>query len=153
MTNNDILRRLRYTLTLSDEAAGQLFALGGQRATPDEIDRWTRPDDDPALEPLTDYALATFLNGVIVARRGQRPGKPVPPAERTLTNNLILRKLKIAFDWRTETIQALCALVGKTVSTPELTAFFRRPGTRQYRAMNDQYLRWVLSGLQRSFRR
>ena len=149
MTNNDVLRRLRYALALTDEAAGQLFALGGQRAEPAEVDAWTRPDDDPGFAPMTDYALAVFLNGLIVARRGRRPDRPMPPPERQLSNNLILRKLRIAFDWRTDDVVALCALAGKTVGAAEVTAFFRRPGARQYRAMNDQYLRWVLTGLQR----
>ena len=148
MTNNDVLRRLRYTLSLSDDAAGQLFALGGQLATAEEVDLWTRPDDDPARVEMTDYALATFLNGLIVERRGQRPDKPLV-AERELTNNGILRKLKIAFDWRTQDVQALVALAGKSIGQAEVTAFFRRPGTRQYRVMQDQYLRWVLTGLQR----
>lgn len=153
MTNNDILRRLRYTLRLDDAAVARIFGLGGQAATRDEVDAWTRPDDDPALEPMTDYALATFLNGLIVERRGPREdGRPLPPPERELSNNAVLRKLKIAFDLKTHELRALFALVGKQISEAELTAFFRRPGTRQFRVLNDQYLRQFLSGLQASFR-
>ena len=131
-----------------------VFAEGGQRATPEEVDEWTlRPAvaDGPEPYPLTDFALATFLNGLIAQRRGRRDG-PQPPAERALTNNEVLRKLKIAFELKTDEIRAIYALIGKTVSEHELTAFFRRPDSRQYRACNDQYLRWFLSGLQKRLR-
>ena len=151
MTNNDILRRLRYTLRLDDAAVARIFGLGGQAATREEVDAWTRPDDDPALEPMTDYALATFLNGLIVERRGRREG-PQPPTERELDNNLILRKLRIAFELTSEDIVALVERIGKSISVHEVNALFRRPTQRQYRACNDQYLRYILSGLQKKIR-
>lgn len=150
MTNNDILRRLRYTLSLNDAAVAHLFELGGQRAHLDEVDRWTRPDEDPAFEPLNDYALATFLNGLIVDRRGVTQNAPTETEER-LSNNDILRKLKIAFKLRSNEVQSMFSLAGKRVGEHEVTALFRRPGTRQYRECNDQYLRWFLTGLQKSF--
>ncbi len=151
MTNNDILRRLRYTLNLNDEGMAHLFALGGQAATNEEVDLWTRPDGDPDHEPMTDYALATFLNGLIVARRGPREG-PALVAERELDNNLILRKVRVAFSLKTDDLVALAARMDKTVGAHEVNAFFRRPDQRQYRPLNDQYLRYFLSGLQRAER-
>ncbi len=150
MTNNDILRRLRYMLDLSDQQVAELFELGGQRAELQEVTDWTRSDEDPLLLELTDYALATFLNGLIADKRGQRPDGP-EPAETAINNNLILRKLKIAFKLKTNEIQAIYTLAGRQVSEHEITAFFRRPDQRQYRICNDQYLRWFLSGLQKSF--
>ena len=79
IANNDILRRLRYALDLRDEAAADLFALGAQRALPKDVDEWTRREDDPAHVPMSDYALATFLNGLIVDRRGPAKVTPPPP--------------------------------------------------------------------------
>lgn len=150
MTNNDVLRRLRYTLSLTDEAAADLFALGGQRAFPEEVAHWTLPEDDPAREPMSDYALAIFLNGLIVDKRGARDDGP-PPAEDRLSNNDILRKLRVAFSLKSHETAALFTLAGRRVSEHEVTAFLRRPDSRQYRVMNDQYLRWLLTGLQKSF--
>ena len=150
MTNNDVLRRLRYTLHLSDEAAANLFALGGQRAFPEEVASWTLPDGHPGLAPMSDYALDVFLNGLIVDKRGTRNGGP-PPGQDRLSNNDILRKLKIAFALKSHEVVALYTLAGRRVSEHEVTAFFRHPGSRQYRALNDQYLRWFLEGLQRSY--
>lgn len=150
MTNNDILRRLRYTLNLNDTAVARIFELGGQEATPQEVDQWTRPDEHEAYEPMTDYALATFLNGLIVERRGPRDN--TPPTERELDNNLILRKLRIAFELTTDDFVDLVKLMDKSVSKHEINAFFRRATQRQYRPCNDQYLRYILSGLQKKIR-
>ena len=151
MTNNDILRRLRYTVNMNDAQVADVFELGGQRAEKEEIDLWTRRDDDEEMVPLTDYALAIFLNGLIVHRRGPSDTK-APPTERELDNNLILRKLRIAFELKTTDFQELVSLSGKQVSSHEINAFFRRPTQRQYRHCNDQYLRWILSGLQKRVR-
>ncbi len=150
MTNNDILRRLRYTLSLKDEAVAQLFELGGQRAHLEEVDRWLRSDEDPDMLPLNDFALATFLNGLIVEKRGQTQNAP-QVAEEYLTNNDILRKLKIAFHLKSQEVQAMFTAAGKRVSPHEITALLRKPGRGQYRECNDQYLRWFLTGLQKSF--
>ena len=147
MTNNDILRRMRYTLDQNDAGLARLFALGGQEATLEEIDAWTRREEDAGYEPMTDFALATFLNGLITAKRGVREGKS-PPTERELDNNLILRKLRIAFELTTDDFVDLVKRAGKSVSKHEINAFFRRATQRQYRHCNDQYLRWILSGLQ-----
>lgn len=146
MTNNDILRRLRYTLDLNDVQMTAVFRDGGQEAEVEEIIDWMREDEDPDFDPMTDFALAVFLNGVIVHKRGAKEGPPHIP-ERELTNNDILRKLKIAFNFTTDNLQEVFKLVGKSLSAHEITAFFRRADQKQYRALNDQYLRWFLKGL------
>ena len=146
MTNNDILRRLRYTLDLNDVQMTAVFRDGGQEAEVEEIVDWMRDDDDPGYDPMTDFALAVFLNGVIAHKRGAKEGAP-PIPERELTNHDILRKLKIAFNFTTNDIQEVFNLTGKSLSAHEITAFFRRADQKQYRVLNDQYLRWFLKGL------
>ena len=47
--------------------------------------------------------LAAFLNGLINERRGRKEGSPAKP-EKRLNNNIILRKLKIAFNLRDEDV-------------------------------------------------
>jgi uncharacterized protein YehS (DUF1456 family) len=43
-------------------------------------------------------------------------------------------------------------LGGFQLSNHELSAFFRKPGHRHYRTLNDQVLRYFLRGLQVKFR-
>ena len=91
MNNNDILRRLRYTFDLSDDKMMETFALGGYEANRSEISDWLKKDDHPEQKSLYDKSLSHFLNGFIVKNRGAKEGV-VMIAEKTLNNNLILRK-------------------------------------------------------------
>ncbi|MEZ5038734.1 MAG: DUF1456 family protein [Saprospiraceae bacterium] len=151
MDNNDILRRLRYTLNLNDARMVLLFELGGQAVSKEAVNNWLKKTDDPAFQVLPDTQLAIFLNGLITEKRGKKEGaQPAPETE--LNNNIILRKLKIAFDLKTEDIMALFRLIDKHISAHELTAFLRNPKQRQYRPCEDQYLRNFLSGLQKKLR-
>jgi uncharacterized protein YehS (DUF1456 family) len=148
MDNNDILRRLRYTLNLSDDSMMDMYAKGGESTSRAEISNWLKKEEDEAYDVVIDENLATFLNGVIVNYRGKQDGQ-TPVAEVALDNNIILRKLKIAFNFKAEEIVYLLMLGGQKVSTTELSAFFRNPKHAKYKPLNDQYLRNFLTGFQK----
>ena len=151
MTNNDILRRIRYTLDLNDTSMIEIFGMGDYIAKRSDVSDWLKKEDDPLYIELDDQMLATFLNGLIILKRGKREGVQMI-AEKELSNNLILRKLKIAFDLKTDDIIELFNLVDKKISPHELSAFLRSPEQKQYRPCNDQYLRNFIHGLQVKFR-
>jgi uncharacterized protein YehS (DUF1456 family) len=147
MINNDVLRRLRYILDLSDDKMMKTFALGGLEANRSEISAWLKKDDDADFQKCNDVTLASFLNGLIVAKRGAKDGE-VPVPETRLTNNIILRKLMIASELRTDDALKVLELGGANASKGELSAFFRKPEHRNFRECKDQVLRKFLSGLQ-----
>ena len=147
MDNNDILRRIRYTFDLNDDKMMKLFAVGGIEATRAEISDWLRPQDNPDQKRLVDKELAAFLNGFIVHKRGARDGEQ-PKPEKSLNNNLILRKLKIAMNYKDEDIIAIMDLVDFPIGKHELSALFRKPTQSQYRVCKDQFLRNFIFGLQ-----
>lgn len=147
MTNNDILRRLRYTLDLDTPDMVNLFQHVEYEATSQQIQTWLKKETDPDYKNCSDRQLALFLNGLIIEKRGKRPG-PMPKAEQKLNNNLILMKLKIAFNLQSDQIIDLLALAGLPISPHELSAFFRRADHKHYRLCKDQILRNFLMGLQ-----
>lgn len=147
MTNNYILRRLRYTLNLGDSDVIGLFAKGGLDVTREQVCALLKRDDDPDFVRCTDQEFAHFLNGLIVHRRGEKDG-PKATAEYSLNNNMILRKLKIAFNMIDQDIIDLLKGVGFEIRKPELTAFFRNTAHKNYRQCEDQVLRNFLEGLQ-----
>ncbi|KZX88680.1 hypothetical protein A3717_28330, partial [Alcanivorax sp. HI0013] len=98
-----------------------------------------------------DRTLAIFLNGLINALRGKKPG-PQPEPESRLTNNMIFMKLKIALNLQAEDVLAILELANFRLSKHELSAFFRKPGHKHYRECKDQILRNFLTGLQIQFR-
>jgi len=151
MTNNDIFRRIRYIFDFNDTKMINLFAQADVEVTRAQISDWLKKEDDPAHKGIYDKDLATFLNGFINDRRGKKEGEQ-PKPEKTLTNNLILRKLKIALNFKSEDMIAIFDSVGFTVGQHELSAFFRKPSQKQYRLCKDQFLREFLYGLQKKYR-
>lgn len=148
MDNNDILRRLRYTLNLSDDSMIDMYAKGGEQVSRAEISDWLKKEEQEGYDVVIDENLATFLNGVIVNYRGKKDGIS-PVAEVVLNNNIILRKLKIAFNFSSTELVYITRRGGQEITESELTSFFRNPKHAKYQDLNDQYLRSFLTGFQK----
>jgi len=147
VTNNDVLRRLRYTFDFSDSKMIMLFGLGNLEVTRGQVSNWLKKEDDPDYKNCTDTQMAIFLNGLIIDRRGKKEG-PQPRPEKRLTNNIIFRKLKIALDLKADDVLELMELANLRLSKHELSAFFRKPDHKHYRDCKDQILRNFLKGVQ-----
>ena len=87
MTNNDILRRIRYIFDYNDSKMRALFALSDHPVTRDQISDWLKKDDDPVYQKCSDIELALFLNGLITDKRGKKEG-PQPEPEQRHHNSL-----------------------------------------------------------------
>jgi uncharacterized protein YehS (DUF1456 family) len=151
MTNNDVLRRIRYTFDFNDSKMIALFGLADYQVTRAQISDWLKKEDDPAYQKCSDTQLAIFLNGFINDKRGKKEG-PQPAPERRLTNNIVFMKLKIALNLKAEDILKIMELANLRMSKHELSAFFRRPDHQNYRDCNDQILRNFLKGMQLKYR-
>lgn len=151
MTNNDILRRLRYIFDLSDAKMIYIFALVDCQVSRQQISDWLKKEDDPVFQKCSDFNFATFLNGLINDKRGKKEGAQ-PEPERRLNNNIIFMKLKIALDLKAENLCEIMALANFPISKHELSAFFRKVGHKHYRECQDQILRNFLKGLQLKYR-
>lgn len=151
MTNNDCLRRIRYILDFSDSKMIAIFDLANVTTDRKEVSAWLKQDDDPDFEECSDASFAAFLNGLIVALRGEKEGEP-PRVEAKLNNNMIFMKLKIALSLKADEILQILESAGQEISKHELSAFFRRPDHKHYRECKDQILRNFLNGLRINYR-
>ena len=88
---------------------------------------------------------------MIVERRGKREGAE-PEIEQRLNNNIILKKLKIALDMKAEDVIATLEQANLRIGKSELSAFFRKPKHKHYRACKDQILRNFIHGIQMQYR-
>jgi len=151
MTNNDIIRRIRYVFDFKDEKMSEIFALTGYQTSTDDISKWLKSDEDESFKEIDDKNLAIFLNGLIVLKRGKKDG-PQPEPEKILTNNIIFTKLKIALNLKAEDVLQILNLADFRLSKHELSAFFRKKGHKHYRVCKDQILRNFLHGMQLKYR-
>jgi uncharacterized protein YehS (DUF1456 family) len=151
MTNNDILKRLRYVFNFSDTEMIETFELADFETNRAQVSNWLKKEDDAEFIGLNDVELALFLNGLINKNRGKREGEQ-PAPEVFLDNNAILKKIKIALTLKSDDILAIFKLADITMSPHELSAFLRNPNQTQFTTLNDQYLRNFLMGLQKKYR-
>ncbi|MFK7929901.1 MAG: DUF1456 family protein [Myxococcota bacterium] len=149
MNTNDILRRLRYAIDLSDTHMLDLFAKGGSDVSRAQFLAFLANEEDPAFQDCSPVYLAQFLDGLILDKRGPRdPSKPAPPpANQNLSNNDVLRKLRIALNLQQDQMLDVLKRGGAEVSPSELSALFRKRTHKHYRACGDQFLRKFLVGL------
>ena len=151
MINNDIYRRLRYLFGYQYDHVQALFQSTGFEISEEQYKGWARKEEEDRFIHMTDRELAIFLNGIIIKMRGAQPGPP-PVPEEEMSNNVILRKLKIAFNLRSEEMIEVFGLVDRKLSPHELSAFFRKPNHSSFRYVKGQYLRNFLMGLQMKYK-
>mgnify|MGYP006145301859 CR=1 FL=1 len=152
MENNDIIRRIRYIFDFNDSKMIELFGQGELEVTRTQISSWLKKEEDLGFNSIFDHELAAFLNGFIIEKRGKREGPPMV-AEKSLTNNIVFRKLKIALNLKDEDILQLFQEVDLRVGKHELSALFRKPTQSQYRVCKDQFLRNFLQAIQKKYRK
>jgi uncharacterized protein YehS (DUF1456 family) len=129
----------------------EIFKAGGLEVKREQVANWLKREDEPFYEAIIDKDLAIFLNGFIIEKRGKKEGEE-PKPEKTLTNNIIFRKLRIALNLKEDDVLEILSSVGMHISPHELSAFFRNPSQAQYRPCKDQILRNFLRGLQKRYR-
>ncbi|MCW8931490.1 MAG: DUF1456 family protein [Gammaproteobacteria bacterium] len=152
MTNNDILRRIRYTFDLNDSKMITIFGKADLEVSREQVSNWLKKEEDEAYEAISDVLFATYLNGFINDKRGKKDGPQHEP-EKRLTNNIIFMKLKIALNLQAEDVLAMLDSAGFKMSKHELSAFFRKPAHKHYRECKDQILRNFLKGMQLKYRK
>jgi uncharacterized protein YehS (DUF1456 family) len=129
-----------------------MFKSGGLELKREEVANFLKNEDEPFYNPIVDIDLAAFLNGFINEKRGKKEGEE-PKPEKTLNNNIIFRKLRIALDLKEDDVLEILSSVGMHISPHELSAFFRKPSQAQFRPCKDQILRNFLNGLKKRYRK
>jgi len=149
MTNNDLLRRLRYALNLNGETIAELCTLGGHEIGPIDVLKLLKKEEETGFVVCDDRVMSAFLDGLIISRRGAHDPKPgsAKTADMALNNNLILRKLRIALELNDEAMLAILEKAGVRLSKSELSAMFRAEGHRNYKPCGDQFIRNFIRGL------
>lgn len=175
MMNNDVLRSLRFMLNIKEADLAALMLLPEPRlcsevASAAQLESYLLPEEQDGHVMCPDRVLEDILNGLIVQKRGVRPApvasttgknaaKPTRKSASTPTsqqaskpsaridNNMILKKLRIAFNLQEDDMLELLSSAEFAVSRPELSALFRAAGHKHYRACGDQLLRYFLKGL------
>lgn len=171
MINNDILIRLRYALDIKDVDMVKIFELGGVAITKEELQKImvksTISDTDSSEKgvwtnegsPCSNSMLESFLNGLIVLKRGKKESDPGEADKQAFlikddkdVNNVVLKKVKIALSLTGEDMLHIFQQGGAQLSNSELSAVLRRQGQRNYKPCGDRYIKVFFKGLTARYR-
>ncbi len=156
MENNDILRRVRYALDLKNPEMVEIFKLGGvEISKADVIEMLAKVDEEEEQDTLkcNNKMMESFLNGLIVYKRGQQDTNQAPPApSNEPINNMLLKKVKIALSLTSEDMMEIFEEARISITKSELGAILRKEGHRNYKECGDKFARNFLKGLAIKYR-
>jgi uncharacterized protein YehS (DUF1456 family) len=154
MINNDVIRSIRYMLDLGDAKVAEVIQLADadfpiEKA---QVHALMKKEDEDGFLACSDRVLAHFLDGLVFYYRGRDENLPPRPVETRITNNVVLKKLRVAFQLKDVDMHEVFEAAGFPLTKPELTALFRQADHKHYRPCGDQILRNFLKGLTVRFR-
>jgi len=154
MTNNDILRQLRYALNINDSTMIEIFKLSDHEIEQSSVTGLLKKEDEEGFALCGDDVLRYFLDGLILHKRGRKEMRldETRKSDSRLINNAILKKLRIALELKEDDMLGILKLANVDISKHELTALFRKEGHKNYNECGDQFLRKFLKGLSIRYR-
>ena len=165
MTNNDILKRLRFALNISDFSLIEMVKLGGKEISESDLIFYFKKEDEEDYANCSDSILLAFLDGLIIKKRGPRKnenketlsstGLNIPDVARgkpSPRNNSVMKKLRIALELKEVDIIEIFKQVDFRISKSEISALFRRSDHKNFRECGDQMLRNFIQGLTKTYR-
>ncbi len=148
MRNDDVLKSIRFILDAGDGKIAEILKLGGYNPSREEVSYiFEEPAENKDKVDITHTITAHFLDGLIIHKRGKDDKHPPQPITVPVTNNTVLKKLRVAFTLRDEDIIQILGKTGFSISKNELSALFRDKKHRNFKICGDQVLRYFLKGL------
>ena len=149
MNNNDVIRGIQQILKLNEAKILDIFKLANYKIEVSTISNLLREEGNTDYLQCDDRLMTLLLDGLITSRRGKsdKTSSEVPATFPPLTNNIIVKKLRIAFDLKEDDLIELLSLADYDVSKSELSSIFRKPGHKHYRVCSDDLLMALLTGL------
>ena len=151
MNNTDRLIKISNALGFEAIDIVEMFELSDVEITEEEVE-YIFTDNGEKQIPYEK--LEAFLNGIIVFNRGEatlKPGQekrqPMQIADPRSSNNVVLKKLKIAFSLSSEDMLELIRSANVEVSKDKLSSLFRKEGHKNYKFCQDIYVDGLLKAL------
>jgi uncharacterized protein YehS (DUF1456 family) len=147
MDNNYLLRSIRDTLELDEPAMVRIFKEAGREVGGSAVAAFLKTADEDNYIPCSNPIMAFFLDGLIIHCRGRQEGSSPSQPVAELSNNTVLKKLRIALDLKEEDMVRTLKMGGVTMTKHEITALFRKAGHKHFKECDDQLLRSFLKGV------
>jgi uncharacterized protein YehS (DUF1456 family) len=143
---NEILYRIQKALTLSTENMLEAYKLENFKMDDAHLSSLLTKRQEKDFKICSYEELGVFLDGLVVLKRGPSP-KPSGDEAVSLTNNLVLKKLRIALELKEAETEIIFGLGDAQLSKQELKSLFRKEGHKNFKVCSDELLMAFLEGL------
>jgi uncharacterized protein YehS (DUF1456 family) len=151
VNTNEILYRIKKALNLTETEMLEAYALAEYPMEAEHLDAMLKRRQDKGFALCSYEELGVFLDGLIILRRGPSPKKAKDDDAVALTNNLILKKLRIALELKEPETEIIFNLADVMLTKQELKSLFRNESHKNFKACSDALLMAFLEGLEEFF--
>ena len=148
MLPNTVLFKIKTALRLEEDEMLRIFEHERYPMNRDKLRNILAHPKEKHFSPCDYETLGVFLDGLIALKRGPSPHKPSDDTVVELTNNLILKKLRIALRLEEMETGMIFALGGAELSKQALKSLFRNETHKNFKACGDDVLLAFLDGLE-----
>jgi len=147
LNTNDILYKVQKALRLSRDDILKAYALEAYKMESKDLDALLKRRQDKESKLCSYEELGIFLDGLVTLKRGPSPKKSTADEVIELTNNLILKKLRIALELKEPETEIIFSLGEAELSKQQLASLFRKEGHKNFKECSDELLNAFLDGL------
>ena len=147
MKTNDILYKIQKALNLSQKEMLEAYKLADYNMDAAHLDSLLKRRQDEGSKLCSYEELGVFLDGFVILKRGPSPKKKNEDEAIELTNNLILKKLRIALELKEAETEIIFSLGEAELSKQQLASLFRKEGHKNFKECSNELLMAFLDGL------
>lgn len=147
MNHNELMRNLRRALAVNEQGLAEIYALSGETMDPEALKNRLKQSTESGFEECEELTAARMLEALIIHLRGAKDDAARPQPQIPLSNNHVLKKLRIAYDLKDEDMHSLFAEEDHELGKQQLKSLFRKEGNKNYLPCSDKLLRLFLKGL------
>jgi len=147
MSPNTVLYKIKNALGLSEEEMLEVFERENYSIKREQLKNILAHPKEKHFSPCDYETLGIFLDGLIAYKRGETLKKTAGDEVVELTNNLILKKIRIALKLEEAETGIVFALGDAELNKQELKSLFRKEDHKNFKACSDALLLAFLDGL------
>jgi uncharacterized protein YehS (DUF1456 family) len=146
LRTNRILQRITKALYLNINDLAHIYELENYPKSKEDLRSLLQDEHSKKFKEASYEDLGIFLDGLISKKRGKM--ESANEAEQALSNNLILKKLRVALNLKSHEMVMVYALNDIDMSPSQINALFRKEDHKNYRPCSDKMLFDFLDGLE-----
>ena len=147
ISTNEILYRIQKALHLTTDEMLEAYKLEEYEMDATHLESLLKRRQEKGFMLCSYEELGIFLDGLVTLKRGPSPKKPNNDEAVELTNNLILKKLRIALELKEAETEIIFSLADIELSKQQLASLFRKESHKNFKPCSNELLMAFIEGL------